>query len=159
MGADVGFTGCDVYAQPLVHIPTVRYDGDRLPFPDDSFDCVLLVDVLHHAEDAEAVLREAARVARKSVIVKDHYWETDSQWRRLKRSDYIGNAAYGIDLPYSYLSLDSWAPFLEDQCGLQIASSHRFRYGPLDDCPHILFELHTPYKRTPQEESAQTKRA
>ena len=92
MGVDVGFTGCDVYAQPLVHIPTMRYDGDRLPFADDSFDCVLLVDVLHHAEDAEAVLREAARVARQSVIVKDHYWETESQWRRLKRSDYIGRA-------------------------------------------------------------------
>jgi ubiquinone/menaquinone biosynthesis C-methylase UbiE len=45
------------------------FDGRELPFDDDSFDAVLLLFVLHHAEDVEAVLREACRVCRRSVIV------------------------------------------------------------------------------------------
>ncbi|MFP7834551.1 class I SAM-dependent methyltransferase [Marisediminicola sp. LYQ134] len=140
-GHIVEFTGADVRRQPVVRIPTVSYQGDRLPFDDDSFDSVLLIDVLHHTDDPEVVLREAARVSRGSVIVKDHYYENEAQHRRLQRSDYIGNAPYGIRLPYNYLSLDSWTPFLTVQCGMSIRASHRFRFNKLDDCPHILFEL------------------
>lgn len=42
-----------------------------LPFDADRFDLVLLVTVLHHADDAEAVLAEAARVAPRLVVVED----------------------------------------------------------------------------------------
>jgi len=45
------------------------FDGRELPFADASFDIVLLLFVLHHAEDARAVLREATRVCRRHVIV------------------------------------------------------------------------------------------
>src|SRR5207253_11029534 len=43
--------------------------GRRLPFPDNSFDVVLLIVVLRHAEAARAVLEEARRVCRRHVIV------------------------------------------------------------------------------------------
>lgn len=38
------------------------YDGKALPFEDASFGCVTLVNVLHHLDCAEDVLREASRV-------------------------------------------------------------------------------------------------
>lgn len=38
--------------------------GEHLPFRDGSFDCVLLIDVLEHIPDHEAVAREACRVLR-----------------------------------------------------------------------------------------------
>ena len=41
-----------------------RGDGTRLPVRDASVDVVLLVEVLHHIPDADAVLGEAARVLR-----------------------------------------------------------------------------------------------
>ncbi|MEL7363882.1 MAG: class I SAM-dependent methyltransferase, partial [Bacteroidota bacterium] len=49
----------DLNQTPLPH---VRYDGEQLPFDPARFDTVLLVFVLHHAHDPEAVLREARRV-------------------------------------------------------------------------------------------------
>lgn len=41
-----------------------RGDGRRLPIRDGSVDVVLLVEVLHHVADADAILRESARVLR-----------------------------------------------------------------------------------------------
>ena len=67
--------GVDVFVRPVTHIPVTPYDGVTLPFAEASFDHVTVVDVLHHTDDPAAVLKEAARVAARSVIVKDHLRE------------------------------------------------------------------------------------
>jgi len=60
-------------------LPLTLFDGKRLPFPDDSFDVVLLIFVLHHAEDVLPVLEEARRVSRKTVLVLEdvssNFWD------------------------------------------------------------------------------------
>ena len=56
--------------------PEVRpliYDGTTLPFKDDSFDAALLITMLHHTPDPEAILMEALRVAPKLIIMEDIY--------------------------------------------------------------------------------------
>ncbi len=45
-------------------IVPVAYDGTTLPFGDDSFDVALIITVLHHVRDPDAILAEARRVAR-----------------------------------------------------------------------------------------------
>lgn len=42
---------------------------EKLPFEDNSFDSVLLLDVLEHMFEPEPVLREAVRIARKYVYI------------------------------------------------------------------------------------------
>lgn len=41
----------------------------KLPFSDGEFDTVIMLDILEHLYDPASVLKEAARVSRKSVIV------------------------------------------------------------------------------------------
>jgi SAM-dependent methyltransferase len=65
--------GCDVNLQYLktaaaAGLPVVAALGS-LPFPDKSFDTVLLFEVIEHVPPIESILKEAFRVARKSVLV------------------------------------------------------------------------------------------
>ncbi len=63
--------------------------AEPLPFPDGSFDVVLLLSVLHHLPRAivPAVLREAARVARREVVVLDHT-RSEVAWQRAIQQRY-----------------------------------------------------------------------
>lgn len=49
----------------------VAFDGTHIPFPDESFDHVLCTEVLEHAADPEALVREMHRVLRRggSILV------------------------------------------------------------------------------------------
>jgi SAM-dependent methyltransferase len=47
----------------------LRYDGRRLPFPDESFDTVLSVQVLEHTPDPAALVVEMARVLRADGLL------------------------------------------------------------------------------------------
>jgi ubiquinone/menaquinone biosynthesis C-methylase UbiE len=137
---DCIFTCCDVYPQEKQFVPVVKFDGDVLPFEDSSFDCVMLIDVLHHDSQPEKVLAEAVRVARSTVLVKDHIWATRLDFFGLKVMDYIGNAPYGISLPYNYLTADQWYQMAAD-LQLTIAAEERYRYNLIDPCRHITLRL------------------
>ncbi len=89
-------------------IPSQVYDGKHLPFKNNAFDVCLLLSVLHHTQDPEAVLKEAIRVSKKLVVYEDaitnrfqrfytyvidsvlnqelvapHTNKTDNEWRQL----------------------------------------------------------------------------
>lgn len=66
--------GCEVTVLDVVEpkfkkAPVLTYEGERIPFPDKTFEVSLLVTVLHHVPIPEKVLAEAKRVTRGFVIV------------------------------------------------------------------------------------------
>lgn len=67
---DVVDMAFDAAVQPIV------YDGDTMPFEDQSYDVALILTVLHHTPQPEAILAETARVARKVIIIEDIYKNT-----------------------------------------------------------------------------------
>lgn len=83
-------TVLDVVEPPFRKVPVVTYEGDRIPFPDQSFDVSLLITVLHHVPSPEKVLAEAKRVTRGAVIVVEdlyHHW-AGRMWTILRDSFY-----------------------------------------------------------------------
>lgn len=50
-------------------VMTVSAEGERLPFPDNSFDAVLSDDVVDYAEDPERIVSEIARVLAPGGLV------------------------------------------------------------------------------------------
>ena len=106
--SDVSVEGIDVFVRPATKIPAHVFDGHTIPFEDNSFDVVSFVDVLHHAENALQLLREARRVSKKYVMIKDHYAENWLDYTTLAFMDWVGNAPHGVSLPYNYLSRVAW---------------------------------------------------
>lgn len=118
---DLAVQGVDVLLRPVTHIPVTLYDGASLPFADDSFDYVTIVDVLHHTDDPAAVLAEASRVARQGVVIKDHLREGLLAGPTLRLMDWVGNRGHDVRLPYNYLDGGEWAAAFE-RAGLVRAS-------------------------------------
>jgi SAM-dependent methyltransferase len=101
-------SGIDVLLREESAIPVQKYDGQTIPHLDDSFDTVMLVDVLHHTDDPRALLWEAKRVARNAVVIKDHCRDGLFSGPTLRFMDWVGNAAYGVHLPYNYWTKSQW---------------------------------------------------
>ena len=114
---DLTCEGAEVFYRPNQFIKVTKYDGFNLPFPDRSFDYVTIVDVLHHSDDPARVICEAARVCREGVVIKDHLCDGFLAHPTLSFMDWIGNVAYGVRLPYNFLSTPEWHAAFE-QAGL-----------------------------------------
>jgi SAM-dependent methyltransferase len=105
---DLKIEGAEVLPRPGCRIPVVAFDGLTLPFPADSFDACLLIDVLHHTPSPAALLAEAARVGSGRVLLKDHLREGFAAGQCLRFMDVVGNRRHGVALPFNYLSSGEW---------------------------------------------------
>ncbi len=119
---DVVVDGIDVKLSPVTRIPVARYDGVRIPAPDASYDCVMLVDVLHHTLDPAAVLRDAVRVSRGTILIKDHVLVGFAAGATLRFMDWVGNRGHDVALPYNFLSEGRWTRLFSD-VGLVVEKS------------------------------------
>lgn len=118
---DLRVAGIDVLVRSDPHIPVDSFDGRVIPRDDRSIDAVLLVDVLHHAEDPLGLLREAARVASQVVVIKDHTRQGLFAEMTLRLMDWVGNRRYGVALRYEYWSPSQWEDVFT-QLGLIVQS-------------------------------------
>jgi SAM-dependent methyltransferase len=107
-------SGAEYAPRPDCAIPCASFDGIHLPFPDRSFDGCMFVDVLHHSRDPLAILRDAARVSRDFILIKDHVAENALDHGTLRFMDWVGNRPHGVELPYAYLSRREWQNIYRD---------------------------------------------
>jgi SAM-dependent methyltransferase len=76
-------------------LPVVAVDS-VLPFPDRSFDTVMLLEVIEHVPKLEGILKEAFRVARRNVLVTvpnseslERLQENDVTYAHMLSSDHV----------------------------------------------------------------------
>lgn len=105
---DIDIEGIDVLVRPQSRIPIEQFDGKRIPYADASLDVVIFVDVLHHTDEPMVLLREAARVSRRAIVIKDHLLDGFLAGVTLRFMDRVGNARHGVALPYNYWSRAQW---------------------------------------------------
>ena len=101
---DVSVRGVDVLVRQKTWFPVEPFDGRHLPYEDKTFDVVTFINVLHHTADPTVLLNESRRVARQAVILKDHTRNGLFASATLRFMDRVGNAHYGVALPYNYWS-------------------------------------------------------
>lgn len=139
------FIGVDILVQNERSIPIIKCDGRLLPFKDNTFDCVMIVDVLHHVTDPDFIIKEAERVTENLIVIKDHYYASKLDFAILKFFDYISNNADGVSLPFTFMQDDQWDRMLRNN-GLKIKLIKRFGGTITDLCKHVIFLLQKPKK-------------
>jgi SAM-dependent methyltransferase len=106
--ANVVLEGYDIAIRRQTVIPVHKFDGQRIPAEDASADVVMFVDVLHHTPDPMVLMREAARVARCAVVIKDHRISRIGGRALLRLMDWVGNRPHDVVLPYNYWPEQRW---------------------------------------------------
>lgn len=105
---DLQMHGIDVLIREGTHIAVQHFDGRTFPEGIGPVDVVMFVDVLHHTDDHMVLLREAARVAGRAIVIKDHTRNGPLAGPTLRFMDYVGNAHHGVVLPYNYWPRGRW---------------------------------------------------
>ena len=107
-------------------LEVAAYDGERLPFPNNSFDAVIFAYVLHYLtrQHVTRLLAEGTRVARRNIFVFEdslprwNFWyRARNRMERLK-SDILysetGQGHYrGSGDEQMYLTYDGWTSLLK----------------------------------------------
>jgi SAM-dependent methyltransferase len=134
-------TAIDVVDHNVTDVPLMLYDGKTIPFGDKAFDISLLIFVLHHAVAPDALLREAIRVTRSTVLIVE-----DAPGNSLERAlwrawDYVLNhgAHDDIDVAHRARNLTEWVQFLEHaDARPTVTLTFRMSFPVLRSYPHAV---------------------
>jgi len=100
----------------------------------------MFLDVLHHTDNIKELMSEAKRVTKKTILIKDHYYNTKFDHFLLRIADYIGNKGLGINLIYNYLKESEWRLLIK-QLNLKIIKLKKFKYNYLHPNKEIILKL------------------
>lgn len=136
-------TGLDTISYGDIGLPFLAYDGGDLPLPDDSFDTVLALFVLHHANDPDRAIAECSRVARRRLLVVEEVYESKLEEIFTKAEDWVANRllSWRVNIPLNFRPAQAWRESLT-RARLRLGRETRFRPLPLIPLRTVLFEAH-----------------
>ena len=113
-----------------------EYDGRTIPHPDNSFDVVILADVLHHEADPNRLLAECMRISRRFIVIKDHKPDGLFGYRRICLLDWAANDPYAVPCLYRYQTLSEWRKMFAEH---RLEIDHEWTRLRLYPFPYWLF--------------------
>lgn len=100
--------GLEVFKRNSCLIPCRYFNGKKIPYQNNSFDLCMMIDVLHHTSNIQELLKEAKRVSKTYILIKDHCYSNKFDFYILKFMDWVGNKPYGVKLVYNYQRDQEW---------------------------------------------------
>jgi ubiquinone/menaquinone biosynthesis C-methylase UbiE len=136
-------TGVDVIDINKTGLPFEIFDGIKLPFPDKSFDCVMIIFVLHHMsfDKQLRLLNECRRVAKRAVIVAEDVFNNTMEkiiLGLLDNSNWL--LSKEMSLPHTFRKEKEWENTFRKLSFKKIVK-HIMRPNPLRPSRHRLFVM------------------
>jgi len=100
LGEDAQYWGIGLGGHPD---QVADLEKEKIPFPDNSFDCVLCLDVLEHIENIHEIFDDLCRVTRRYLIIS-----LPSPWSSLFEALLFGD--YAPDQPMKFYGLPPEPP-------------------------------------------------
>jgi ubiquinone/menaquinone biosynthesis C-methylase UbiE len=104
-------------------------EGERIPFDDKSFDYTFIMEVLHHSDDPEHLLKEAVRVTRGSLVIFEDVVTSRSRLLFMYGLDILMNIRHGVNLPLNFRSENVWIQIFQ-QMNLSIRNIYDYSFYP-----------------------------
>lgn len=99
--------------------------NNYIPYPENHFDTVLLITVLHHTVDQTAIIAEAKRLATRQVIImEDIYFNTFQRLLTYAMDSLVNGEWRGH--PHTNRTDREWRKVF-DTMGLQVSDAHYMR--------------------------------
>jgi SAM-dependent methyltransferase len=165
-GFEVQMSDIVDYRAPSVNLPFAKpLEGEPLPFASSSFDTVLLLTVLHHANCPLQVFAEALRVCRARIIVIESVFgvqpaDVPSGDERAEAFVNLGNAQaqflafvdwfynrvlhHEVQVPFKFKSPAAWEEVFRDFGAHQLSLEHLGLDQPLVPEYHTLHIVEKP---------------
>lgn len=133
--------GVDVLDMNLTTLPHRLIINGKIPTKSKSFDCVLLIGVLHHIDDQTHVLREAKRITKDKIVVFEDVYHTALGRKWLTTRDFIGNLPEepSMHFSFNFHTANSWRNIFKKE-NMTILHEHTL-WNPLRLSYHTLFIL------------------
>lgn len=98
------------------NLKLVLYDGEKIPFSDNSFDLVLLIYVLHHTKNPLKLLEEAERVTKDRIIIFEDTFSSHFDKFFLCFGDILTNfpVLFREKMPFNFKKVSEWEKIFED---------------------------------------------
>lgn len=101
------------------------FNGKTIPYPNQSFDIILILTVLHHVQNPDLLLKEAQRVGKRIIIIEDIYSNKIQQYLTYWTDSIVNLEFKGH--PHSNRTDKMWKQTFQ-QMGMQLESCHSYRF-------------------------------
>ncbi len=85
------------------------YNGKSIDAKNKEFDAAIIIHVLHHCSDKEAVLKEAMRVSKRVIFIEDTF-SNPLEWLFLQFQDAITNFEFRL---HDFATVEGWEEIIK----------------------------------------------
>ncbi len=108
----------DIVDYNYTDLPLILYnpEEEKIPLADGEVDTTILYTVLHHANDPEFLIKEAARITKNRLVIIEVYIEEEDIRMSNSFFDWFYNRVIGnedINVPLNFLKVKEWEKILE----------------------------------------------
>lgn len=92
------------------------YDGQTLPFRNNTFDVSISYHVFHHCRDPRSAFGELARVTKRKLLIVEPVYRSRVDLFFMKIADRFGNGWRGvaIPMPFTFQTEATWRRFARE---------------------------------------------